>query len=183
MDDTDLSGLDLAAAKEYIFAFAVDFKRIEKELAQAGSEAETWKGRIALAEGKGLAELASSARSKAEEIALKVAALEGERASVAAKIQKMRAALPGISARERSIDPDRLLAELQLMTGELLGPADLGAAPGAEGASRAATEREFAKLEATSSADAALAAMKRKLAPAPEGGSDEPSKGPPLGGS
>jgi hypothetical protein len=49
-----------------------------------------------------------------------MAMLEAERTDILAKVSRMREQLPMIKARERSVDPDRLLAELQMMTGELL---------------------------------------------------------------
>jgi hypothetical protein len=84
----------------------------------------------------------------------------------------MREQLPMIKARERSIDPDRLLAELQLMTGELLGSGGDG------GRSPAATEADFAKLEAEAKAEADLEGLRRRAAAeAPKGG-DGPGNGP-----
>jgi hypothetical protein len=163
MDYENLSGLDLASAKEYIFAYAVDVKRLDKSIADAGAELERWKGRVALAEGKlaagdaSMATLAQAARARVEEEAAKVASLEAERADLRAKVIRMREQLPMIKARERSIDPDLLLAELQLMTGELLGE-------GAEGRSAAATEADFAKLETEAKADSELDALKRRAA-------------------
>jgi phage shock protein A len=184
MDDTDLSGLDLDSAKEYIFAYAVDVKRLEKEIAEARQELERWKGRQALAEGKlaaagpepappaadPMAALAEAARSKAAGVADKLAALEAERADLRAKINRMREQLPIISSRERSIDPDRLLAELQMMTGELLGGGADGAGPDSDGRSQAATEADFAKLEADAKADSELEALRRRAAAEAEGG-------------
>ncbi len=162
-DDENLSGLDLEAAKEYIFAYAVDAKGLEKEIADIQVELERWKGRLALAEAKAaagdpsMAALVQAASAKATELAAKIAALEAERADLRAKVARMREQLPMIKARERSIDPDRLLAELQMMTGELLGD-DAG------GRSAAATEADFAKLESAAKAEADLDALKRKAA-------------------
>jgi len=160
-DDTDLTGLDLEQAKEYILAFAVEAKRLEKDLAALGQELELWQGRVTLAEGKAMAELADAARGKSAELAGKIEALEAERADLRSKVEAMRLRLPGIRAAERSVDPDRLLAELQLMTGELLGDASPGASEGALSATAASVE--FAKLEAGAKADADLEALKRKM--------------------
>jgi phage shock protein A len=167
MDDENLAGLDLDSAKEYIFAYAVDVKRLDKEISEAQGELERWKGRLALAEGKlaagdgAMAALVQAAGAKVAEREGKIAALEAERAGLRAKVARMREQLPMIKARERSIDPDRLLAELQLMTGELLGPE---AASPEGGRSAAATEADFAKLESQSKADAELEALKRRAA-------------------
>lgn len=154
MDDANLSGLDLAAAKEYIFAYAVDVKRLDKEIADSNADLERWKARLALAEGRlgagdgAMAALVQAARSKIEETADKGASLEAERAELRARVAGMRAQLPSIKARERSIDPDKLLAELQMMTGELLGERPLDA--------------DFARLESEAKADSDLEALKRR---------------------
>lgn len=160
-DDTDLTGLDLAQAKEYILAFAIEAKRLEKEAAALGQELRLWESRITLAEGKSMPELAAAARSKTAEIEGKIATLEAERSDIRSKVEAMRLRLPAIRAAERSVDPDRLLAELQLMTGELLGDATTGDA--GEGLSAAAVNGEFAKLEAGAKVEADLEALKRKI--------------------
>jgi len=163
MDDENLSGLDLASAKEYIFAYAVDIKRLDKEIADAMGELDRWKARLALAEGKlaageaSMAALVEAARAKVGEGTAKAAALEAERADLRARVARMREQLPMIKARERSIDPDRLLAELQMMTGELLGDE-----PGER--SSAATEADFVKLESDAKAESELDALKRRAA-------------------
>jgi phage shock protein A len=194
-DDTDLRGLDLQSAKEYVFAFAVEAKRLDKEVAAAESELALWRGRAELASGKGMADLAAAARAKAGEVEGKLASLRAERSDMRSKLEAMRLQLPAIRARERSVDPDRLLAELQLMTGELLGEdtpgedtpgeeapgaSDAGAADGQGGAappagaaarpSAAALGRDFARLEADAKADADLAALKQKLGDSNSGG-------------
>lgn len=163
-DDTDLSGLDLDQAKEYIFAYALDSKRLEKEIAELQAELDKWKARASLAEGKlasgdqSMASLAQAASAKAAEIESTIASLEAERADLCAKVEIMRKKLPLIRASERSIDPDRLLAELQMMTGEILGPDDGTGA----GRSAAATEADIAKLEADAKAQAELEALKKR---------------------
>jgi hypothetical protein len=162
--DTDLTGLDLEAAREYILAYSIDLKRMDKEGAEARAELERWKGRVALVEGKlasapgdsSLPSLMEAARAKAAESEGRIAFIDAERAELRGKIERMHEQLPMIKARERSVDPDRLLAELQLMTGELL--------EGGEGRSAAATEADIAKLEADAKAGAELESLKRRAA-------------------
>jgi hypothetical protein len=155
----ELAGLDLESAREYVFAYAVDVKRLDKEIADGRSQVELWKGRAALAQSKLMADLAEAAEARRAEEEAKLASLESERALLAGKLARLREQLPMIRARERSVDPDRLLAELQLMTGELLGDAEGGAA---------ATDKAFAELEAAQAAESGLAELKRKA----EGGAD-----------
>jgi hypothetical protein len=105
-----------------------------------------------------MTDLVQAAQAKVAEIESKIPSLEAERSDLRAKVEIMRKKLPLIRASERSIDPDRLLAELQMMTGELLGPDD-----GTQtGRSAAATEADIAKLESEERASAELEALKKR---------------------
>jgi len=173
VDDSNLSGLDFAAARELVLAYAIDIKRYDRDIAAAAGELELWSSRERLALEKGMADLAAAAAAKAEGVRSALAALSGERDELKAKVEIMRRQLPSIRASERSVDPDRLLAELQLMTGELLGDqAADGAASG--------TGREIAELEAGAAADAALSELKKKMGrggPEPKPGTDGVERG------
>lgn len=154
MDDQEFLSLDLEGAKEYLLAWATTVKRYDQDIAVLDQETATWKGRVKLAEDQGRADLAEAARSRCAELEGKRAALAGERAVLASDVVRLRERLPYLKARERSIDPDLLLAELQSMTGELLDP---------EAATKAKVDGDIAKLEKESAADAALAELKRKI--------------------
>jgi phage shock protein A len=148
MDDTDLNGLDLEGARAYLVDFATNAKMLRKDLATLDAELDTWRKRVTLATEKGMADLVTAAGAKVTELEARRAGIAGEVADVEAKVLRIREKLPGISARERSIDPDQLLAELQLMTGELLGDGS------------ATLEAEMRKLEGDAASDASLAALK-----------------------
>jgi len=170
MDDTDLSGLDLVGAKAYMMDFATNARLLRKDIAALDLEIGTWTKRVALAEGKGMAELAQAAKTRLGELEAKRGPLAAEAADIEAKVARIREKLPGIAARERSIDADRLLAELQLMTGELLGD------------DSAKLEETMRKLETETAVDSALAAMKGGEAGAPPSGptgGGEPGQGRP----
>jgi capsule polysaccharide export protein KpsE/RkpR len=77
-------------------------------------------------------------------------ALAGEIAELKAQIQRMREQLPGLAARERSVDPDLLEQELRIALGEDLAGDD-----------KADLDRRFEAAEA----DAALEALKAKMKP------------------
>lgn len=186
MDDKEFLSLDLEGAKEYMLAYATSMKRYEIDMTAVRSELALWKGRVSLAESKGAAELAAGATAKVAEIEGRLQGLEAERQNLAGELARIRERLPYLKARERSIDPDQLLAELQMMTGELLddggapaAEADTGAAaPATDGTaaptagaptqaanprSAASIERDIGKLEATAKADAALEELKRRM--------------------
>lgn len=165
MDLRELSGLDLQGARNLLFACTTDLKRHEKDINTLRAELGLWTQRTSLAESKGMAELAGAARARAAEITAKIGAIEESFAEIRSDISRLKEALPGIAAKERSIDPDRLLAELQLLTGELLDP------------DKARLERELATLSSGAQAaggspastptatpgEDALAALKRKM--------------------
>ena len=168
MDESDFSGLDFAAAKVYP-GICRRYKALRQEHCRRRERTELWSSRAKLAEDKGLADLAAAAQAKADDAAARLAALQGEREELKPKVARMRQQLPSIRARERSIDPDRLLAELQIMTGELSATPRTGLrAPG--------VEREIAKLAAETAADAALAALKKKMDPRDRGSESDPSR-------
>jgi phage shock protein A len=154
IDDKEFLSLDLEGAKEYLIAWATTVKRYEQDIAAVDQDLATWKGRVDLASSQGRADLAEAAEGRCRELAEKRAGLEAERAGLAGDVVRLRERLPYLKARERSIDPDLLLAELQSMTGELLDP---------EAAQKAKVEGEFAKLEEGSKIDDALAELKRKI--------------------
>jgi chromosome segregation ATPase len=154
IDDSDLRGLSAADARAYIFEFLTSLKATERELAGLGEEISSWTKRVALAAAKGAAELETAARARLAELEAKQATLNAEKAELGEKIARMKEKLPLISASERSVDADLLLAQLQMATGEALDPlADAGAPPASATA---------ANIDALGANDA-LAELKKKL--------------------
>ncbi len=150
----ELSKLDHQGAMDLLYAYTTDIKRIAKELAEYGKEEGLWKSRVELARSKGREDLAAGAQTMLDDISSKMAAAAGERAALAADADRLKEALPGIKAKERSIDPDALAAELSVLTGEALDPG------------KAALERDLSALEkpsAQGAAESALDALKRKM--------------------
>jgi hypothetical protein len=82
--------------------------------------------------------------------------LAAEAAGLRESIERMRRQLPGLAARQRSIDPDLLEQEMLIA---------LGRNPGDEAA--VGLERKMAGLEKTAGAADALAALKAKMGLAP----------------
>jgi phage shock protein A len=154
----DLTGMNAADAKEYILQFISTLKLTEKKIQGLDGELTRWNSRIELAKSRGAVDLARDAEGEAEKIRGQQAVLAGEAAELKAQIEKMRLQMPSLAARERSIDPDLLEQELLIAAGRL---------PGEE--KQAETDRLFSKLEKDSSAEAALKALKAKMAHTPGG--------------
>ena len=148
-NSTNLAGMSAQAAKEYIHGFITTLKLTEKEIRSLEDEAAKWKGRIELARSRGTDELLVEAEREANRINTKLARLREEEQTLREGIAGMRRQLPGLAARERTIDTDILEQELLMALGLT--------------EEQAGTERAFLKLEKENAADAALEVLKAKI--------------------
>ena len=137
------------AAKEFIFGFIATLKLTEKEILYVEEEAAKWKTRANLARSRGANDLLNEAEREVERENSKLAALREEESELKDKIDIMRRQLPGLAARERSVDADLLEQELLMALGQT--------------EEKAKTEKAFKNLEKESAADAALKELKDKL--------------------
>jgi hypothetical protein len=139
-------------AKQYIIAHMAELIGMKKEIARIEAEVVKWELRATLAAQKGIEELRTAAEAKAGEARAKLDARRREATELLDSILRMREQLPGIAAKERSVDTDLLLAELQSALG-VFEPfretmpqeaAPSGAAPAAPAAAEASSlERRF----------------------------------------
>ncbi|GHU77432.1 hypothetical protein AGMMS49992_25260 [Clostridia bacterium] len=148
----DLTGMNPEAAKDYILQFITTLKITEKQLEELKPEERKWEGRVALAGEKNEAGLQKEAQNELEKIKTKRLSLEGEAAELKTQIENMRRQIPGLAARQRSIDPDLLEQELLIALGRMPGDEKIAAA-----------DREFAKLEKERATHDALEALKAKM--------------------
>jgi len=147
--DSLLAGMSAAAAKEYIFGFVSTLKLTEKEILSLEEDASKWKDRVELARSRGAADLLAEAEKEAERINTRLGGLREEARSLKDSIDSMRRQLPGLAARERSIDGDLLEQELLMALGRT--------------GEEVKTDRAFKQLEKENAADAALEALKAKM--------------------
>lgn len=144
-----LAGMSAAAAREYIFGFAATLKLTEKEIRALEEDAAKWKNRVDLARSRASADLLAEAEKQVERIAARLEELQNEERGLKEQIETMRRQLPGLAARERSVDPDVLQQEILMA----LGSSD----------EEAATEAAFIKMEKEAASDAALSALKARM--------------------
>ena len=137
-------------AKEYLFGLTTSLKLTEKQHEEKLAEKERWQKRVDLAKSHGEDNLALEAANEVNRIEAKLVTLETEIQELKAEIEKLKNDLPHIKASERSVDPDLLQQELLIQAGRLPG----------DGAS----DNAFASLEKDAEAEAALAALKAKIA-------------------
>jgi len=153
-DSIKLDGIGATAAKEYILSLITTLKLTEKEINSLEEDVVKWKGRVGLARSTGKNDLAFEAGKEAERVEKKIAGLREEEKSLKNQIEEIRRQLPGLVARERSIDPDLLEQELLIALGQTEEEAE--------------TERAFKKLEKESNADSALDALKKRIKGSPD---------------
>jgi phage shock protein A len=144
--------MDAAGAREYIIRHIATLKLTEKELKEADEALAKWKGRVELARSRGDETLSLAAGEEAEKARIRGDTLRAEIGELKGHIETMRRRLPGVAARERTVDPDLLEQELLMALGHLPGDEE-----------KAGTERAFKDLEQKNAADAALEALKTKM--------------------
>ncbi len=166
--ETNLAGMSPEDAKRYILAHITDLNLLRKRIDELRSELDTWKNRASLAASKGISDLAAGAEAQAARVSEALAPLLAEAEGLKRDIEYMKEQVPGLAARERSVDPDRLLANLQMATGEMDDP------------DKGRIEKDFKDAEA----DASLARLKRSLGMEPPPASPDPaaSGAPPDSG-
>lgn len=148
----DLTGMPIPEAREYIAQHIATLKLTEKKQQAVGDALAKWTSRAQLAHTKGLADLSLEAEQEAERLKAQQESLGTEMAELKTQIETMRRQLPGLTARERTVDPDLLEQELLMAAGYLPGEDE-----------KAQMDRQYQDLEQAASADAALAALKAKM--------------------
>jgi phage shock protein A len=141
-----------AEAGAYILNFISTLKLTEKKREELAEDMAKWKSRLTLARSREKADLAAEAEREVERIRVRDEALAGEIRELRGQIETMRRRLPGLAARERSVDPDLLEQELLIAAGRLPGETD-----------RVRAEEQMRNLEKEDAAGAALKALKEKM--------------------
>lgn len=117
--DTDLGGMDKYAASEYVLAFATTMKETQKVRAACEKDLALWTERVKLAQSKNEEALAAQAQAKVDEISAKLASLKQEEAELRRKVSFMKDELARLKSKpELSLDPEALLAQLEMVTGK-----------------------------------------------------------------
>jgi phage shock protein A len=119
-DDLDLSGLDVRGAREYVLAFLRTLKETEQRKGRLAAEVRLWTERAVLARSKGREDLAAAADAKAAALQPQLAETEAEetrlRAQTSVLKEKLKLKIHG--GIERSVDSEKLEAELEMLVGE-----------------------------------------------------------------
>ncbi|MBN1523660.1 MAG: hypothetical protein JW904_04185 [Spirochaetales bacterium] len=117
--DTDISGMDPLAAKEYVLAFITTLKQTQNARAENEKELLIWLDRVKLAESSNELDLASRARDKVAEIELKITTLKTEEAELGFKVGFLKDELSRLKSKfQATVDVDLLLAQFEMLVGK-----------------------------------------------------------------
>lgn len=119
MDDTDLSGLDPAAAREYVHGFVTTLRLTVKRRQQLETERDTWEERVRRAAAAGDDRLRDAARERLRRVQEDVGRVAAEEAELGAQVEVLQRQLRRIRATgPATVDTEQLLAQLQEMVGD-----------------------------------------------------------------
>jgi len=165
MKPEELARLDYEGASQMLFAYATDAKKYEKEIASLKEQAEEWKSKARLAQERTMEELSQAALRKSAELEARAQDLTLELDSLRRDIEDLRTAIPIIKAKQRSVDPDQLLAELSLLVGleETVQAPKSDTKPSQNPEEPAAGTSLEALPKGTPPVDDALAELKKKM--------------------
>lgn len=147
MDDTDLSGLDPAAAREYVHGFLTTYRLTVKRRQQLDAERRTWEGRVAQAVAAGDDRLRDAARAELSRVQGELGRVGAEETELGAQVEVLQRHLRQLrAAPAMTVDADQLLAQLQGLVGEDAG-----------------LEADLKQVSADQRAAAELDALKRRM--------------------
>lgn len=119
MDDTDLSGLDPAAAREYVHGFVTTLRLTVKRRQQLESERQTWEERVRRAAAAGDDRLRDAARDRLRRAQEDCGRVAAEEAELRAQVEVLQRQLIRVRATAATtVDAEQLLAQLQEMVGD-----------------------------------------------------------------
>jgi phage shock protein A len=119
-DPLNLQGLDPKDAKQYVLAVITTLKQTQRKREGLEQELETWKRRQSLAHEKGEEELALRAGMRVDEIGSQVDSLREEEAQFQSEIRALKQQLRHMEhTTQLTVDPDALLAQLEMVAGEV----------------------------------------------------------------
>ena len=149
MDDTDLSGLDPAAAREYVHRFATTLRLTIKRRQQLETERQTWEDRVRRAAAAGEERLRDAARDRLRRVQEDCGRVAAEESELRAQLEVLQRQLRRIPATgPATVDTEQLLAQLQ----EMVGDHDL-------------LKEDLDRLSAEQRAAAELESLKRRMRP------------------
>lgn len=147
-NETDLTGLDPGAAREYVLGYITALRLTAKKRQRLEASLKTWEERIKTATEAGDSKLRDAARNELQRIQDGLGRVAAEESELTAQVEVMKRHLKSMQRGPVvNADAEALLAQLQSITGE---PDNLKA--------------DLDRLGAEQRADEELEALKRRMA-------------------
>ena len=147
-NETDLTGLDPGAAREYVLGYVTALRLTAKKRQRLEAALHTWEGRVKQAADAGNATLRDAARNEMQRIQDGLGRVAAEESELSAQVEVMKRHLKSMQhGPVVNADAEAMLAQLQSLTGE---PDTL--------------KSDLDRLGAEQRADEELAALKRRMA-------------------
>ena len=120
MEPLDLTNMDEHSAKEYVLALITSIKATKKKRIELEKEVELWESRVKLAETHSRLDLRIQAEGVVEQKKTDLYQIKAEEAELNRELRSAQSQLKIIQNRpEFSINADLLLAELEMVVGEI----------------------------------------------------------------
>ncbi len=117
--ELDIAAMPPEGAREYVLAYITAWKRLQKEIGVLEEQILLWEGRVKAARERSEPQLASSTQGRVEGLKAELEKRRREEADLSRKVAILKKKLKSLQARPGlSVDPQVLLAQLQLLTGE-----------------------------------------------------------------
>lgn len=118
-EDTDLSGMELEQAKEYVLKFIQTLKETQAKINRLGEETAVWKERIKLASERNKPDLKLAAEEKLSEIYREIDMLSREENELKSKINIMKENLKKLKLKFNfTVDTEQMLADIEMLVGK-----------------------------------------------------------------
>lgn len=115
----DITGMEPAAARDYVLSITAHLKQVEGELVATDEEVKLWTSRIVLADQRGMVDLRTQAEAKRAEVVDKRTKLELEVWEFREGVEKLKKQLQLLPLTQRSVNTDALLEGLTNLAGPL----------------------------------------------------------------
>jgi len=119
IDDTDLSGMELEDAKEYVLAFIQTMKETQTKISKLKEELSVWNERAQLAVERNKPDLKLGADQRVAELNAEIEMLRKEESELKSKIITMKENLKDLKHKFHfTVDTEQMLADIEMLVGE-----------------------------------------------------------------
>ncbi len=117
--DLDLGAMRPEDARDYVLAYVTAWKRLQKEIGVLQEQILLWEGRVKAARERSEPQLATSTRDQVEKLKGELEKRRTEEEDLSRRVSLLKRRLKSLRVHPGlSVDPQALLAQLQVLLGE-----------------------------------------------------------------